>query len=445
MISAEHFALEHDTVRQLLEIRSQEVTQMCNHFNAIGMQAALIAGFVVTSLTAVVGDVILRPDVHPLVRYTFWISSSLSLVCCVHCLLNSTFAAVWGPGLALRGPSGSVSRAFFGMRREGTHIQWAFNGSLFFFVVQSSCAFIIIDGESGLTPPSVISVVLLVVGSAVSVYLFSKMKKRLFVEEAWGLSNLEDEEMRNFGAEDLLLFRHDTPSSQDMMKDITAAMVGTKVDTEGGAAAATSSLTSTGGNSFITQGGKAATASSDGSGATARSAASASGSSEKKTSLFNQLTMLGESRRLFRHEGWMEQRKWLVWYNRYFVLANATLYWWQSKEQSEADRRGKPRGPWEGAKSISLEGFEVLVYQQKEGKDDEFEFLLSPLGPSNSNSTSSSSSTSSASYGSMDGRKDFAIFGGKSKQHKRHYRCHSETERKAWVQALVASSLVSQR
>ena len=44
MLSAEHFALEHEAVKQLLAIREQEVRQMCDHFNAIGTQSALIAG-----------------------------------------------------------------------------------------------------------------------------------------------------------------------------------------------------------------------------------------------------------------------------------------------------------------------------------------------------------------------------------------------------------------
>ena len=52
MLSAEHFALEHHAVQQLLAIRQQEVAYMTERFNAIGTQSSLIAGLVVTTLTA---------------------------------------------------------------------------------------------------------------------------------------------------------------------------------------------------------------------------------------------------------------------------------------------------------------------------------------------------------------------------------------------------------
>lgn len=72
----------------------------------------------------------------PITRTTFWVSSALSLACSFHCLLISTFAAVWGPGMALRGPAGSVARAYFGLKRDQRHVMAAFVLSLLFFLVQ---------------------------------------------------------------------------------------------------------------------------------------------------------------------------------------------------------------------------------------------------------------------------------------------------------------------
>ena len=127
MLSAEHYALEHAAVQQLLNIREREVSHMTNRFNALGTQSSLLAGFIVTTLTAV--DTAGTKTVEG-VRQAFWASSALALACAMHCIITSTFAAVWGPGLALRGPEGSVSKAYWGMTREryvngpGLGVEW---------------------------------------------------------------------------------------------------------------------------------------------------------------------------------------------------------------------------------------------------------------------------------------------------------------------------------
>ena len=38
----------------------------------------------------------------PYVRMTFWVSSALSIALSLHCVVTSTFAAVWGPGVSVR-------------------------------------------------------------------------------------------------------------------------------------------------------------------------------------------------------------------------------------------------------------------------------------------------------------------------------------------------------
>ena len=54
MLSAEAVAIETETRRGLLEIRSQEVAQMCQYFHALGTQTALISGFVIALFTATI-------------------------------------------------------------------------------------------------------------------------------------------------------------------------------------------------------------------------------------------------------------------------------------------------------------------------------------------------------------------------------------------------------
>jgi hypothetical protein len=36
----------------------------------------------------------------------------------MHCVMSTTFVSVWGPGLALRGGTGSVAKAYTEMKAE---------------------------------------------------------------------------------------------------------------------------------------------------------------------------------------------------------------------------------------------------------------------------------------------------------------------------------------
>ena len=102
MLSAEYFALEHEATRQMLQIRQQEVSYMTERFNAIGTQSSLIAGLVITTLTAVDTSPVEMGHERFWVREAFFLSSALSFSCSLHCILCSTFASIYGPGLALQ-------------------------------------------------------------------------------------------------------------------------------------------------------------------------------------------------------------------------------------------------------------------------------------------------------------------------------------------------------
>ena len=74
----------------------------------------LSSGFTVTTLTSLtIGE-----GIPFIVRWLFFAFSSVSLSCSISCILNATFVTVWGPGLALRGPRGSMAKAYYGMVYE---------------------------------------------------------------------------------------------------------------------------------------------------------------------------------------------------------------------------------------------------------------------------------------------------------------------------------------
>ena len=74
-------------------------------FSSFGTQAALIAGF---SLGALIGLDVNSYSVDEYWKGVFWISTSVSITASLHCVLTTTFANIYGPNLALRGPSGYV-------------------------------------------------------------------------------------------------------------------------------------------------------------------------------------------------------------------------------------------------------------------------------------------------------------------------------------------------
>jgi hypothetical protein len=136
--------------RQLSLILRQTLTQTpppkptpTPQYNAMGTQAALVGGFSVTTLTSVS----ISGSQTLAVRWMFFCFSSISLACSISCILNATFVTVWGPGLALRGPRGSMAKAYFGMVHEQTQIFGSFVTALFFFALQSIIAFWIIDNS----------------------------------------------------------------------------------------------------------------------------------------------------------------------------------------------------------------------------------------------------------------------------------------------------------
>lgn len=74
-------------------------------FSSFGTQAALIAGFTLGALTGLDAESFSVADGW---RAVFWISTAIAMASSIHCVLTTTFANIYGPNLALRGPSGFI-------------------------------------------------------------------------------------------------------------------------------------------------------------------------------------------------------------------------------------------------------------------------------------------------------------------------------------------------
>lgn len=149
MLKAEQNKLVHEANKQLLSIRREELEYFVGVFSDFGTQSALIAGFTLSNVTQV--DAI-SSDVSSGWKWLFWISCSIVLVTSLHVVLTTTFINIFGPGLALRGPAGSMVRAVEGMIKEKDAIFVAFFVSIIVFQISTvSASFLVMSSSAAWT------------------------------------------------------------------------------------------------------------------------------------------------------------------------------------------------------------------------------------------------------------------------------------------------------
>ena len=131
MLSAEHYALESKVVQTVVDLRRQEVDFFSERFISVGSQTAFLLFFTCGSIANFQNKYELVPIGW---IYIFEISAALTLTTGIHTALNSTFASVWGTGLCLRGPKGSVLKAYYGLHEENKHVMRSYTICIFSFM-----------------------------------------------------------------------------------------------------------------------------------------------------------------------------------------------------------------------------------------------------------------------------------------------------------------------
>ncbi len=120
----------------LVQIRQYELEYFSTFFSNFGTQSALMIGFIAGSLSQVPGTD--NPTNAPyFFVMLYWLTSAGCMATGMHALVCSVFLQVFGQGLALRGPVGSMVRAVEGMVSEQEHIFYAFVWTIFFFGLQA--------------------------------------------------------------------------------------------------------------------------------------------------------------------------------------------------------------------------------------------------------------------------------------------------------------------
>ena len=127
MLSAEHTSLQHRLVQQLVSIREKEMNYMLSRYQTVGTQTALLGGFTVSTLSVGLNPAYYRAQ--QIAQSLFVVTTIIVACAAVNVILCTVLIANWAPGLALRGPTGSVARAYHAVRAERTQIM------VHFFVV----------------------------------------------------------------------------------------------------------------------------------------------------------------------------------------------------------------------------------------------------------------------------------------------------------------------
>eukprot|EP00949_MAST-11_sp_MAST-11-sp1_P004016 g4016.t1 len=395
MLSAEYFALEHEATRQMLQIRQQEVSYMTERFNAIGTQSSLIAGLVITTLTAVDTSPVEMGHERFWVREAFFLSSALSFSCSLHCILCSTFASIYGPGLALQGQEGSVSKAYFAMVRERKHILYSFTLSLFFLVFQIISAFFILDEQKGYSTSSVSSSSIVLLSAGISAAILRRMKNRFFGKKSRPddlFGKIDDERCEN-SANAASTFTVDN-SRRAIIRD--DAMEKPLLE-----------------------------------GAEGRQEADGVELSNAPTPTAEPYNNLEDSP--FSHGGYLTKRgsRLGLQVRRWFMLRGPIMYYWDSKEAFENFMRLPPRERAARApRSFSLAGYEVLVKKISQRSSISDILLGENIG------------------GQQEGRSpprySLVLSALDDTKKTRVYNADSRSELREWVKALVAASLIAQ-
>ena len=100
----------------LLAIRERELKLYTQNCRAIGTQAALLAGFAYGGCC--LGSYLFPEESSDSMRAAYLVAMTWAMGLNVYCLFSSTLCTMLGPGLALRGPDGSMEQAVEGLAIE---------------------------------------------------------------------------------------------------------------------------------------------------------------------------------------------------------------------------------------------------------------------------------------------------------------------------------------
>ena len=133
MLFADKNALRTQLKVNMLRIRERELSYYTNNCLAISTSSALLAGFAWYGLTEVPFD----SNASALMQTFYLVVTTLIMGLELLTVVNATLCAILGPGLALRGPDGSMHNAVTGMMTHYRFTLGCFTIGLICFMISA--------------------------------------------------------------------------------------------------------------------------------------------------------------------------------------------------------------------------------------------------------------------------------------------------------------------
>jgi hypothetical protein len=225
MLSAQKKLLEASVAEQGAQLQSSELTYFENNFGSMNTMASVIGGFAFSGIlipTAYDTDGFLDGNNTWAVDF-FYGFASLSVGCCMAAAITCTIVNVRGPGLALRGPDGSLKRAVDGMRKYQKQVLYCLaTGVVSFHMEGMLYAWIALHKDSSQIVTTVIFTVFLCAMVAIAITVFysfnieGRMVEGMFTEDQFSSAYKQLAGGQSYGAEGetKAARRHDRPRSE---------------------------------------------------------------------------------------------------------------------------------------------------------------------------------------------------------------------------------------
>mmetsp|Transcript_28897 Transcript_28897/g.93159 ORF Transcript_28897/g.93159 Transcript_28897/m.93159 type:complete len:226 (-) Transcript_28897:839-1516(-) len=147
MLAGDKLLLQSSIRQNAISLKEKEFSLHHDNFNAVGTQAAVLAGFTVTAFI----EFDCPDGASRTLKFMYYISSIISLSANILCVANTTFLSVWGTGLAMRGPDGSMARAVDGMYQLRRNVFLLFGvGMMALLVTGIFGSWLLMDPEAAL-------------------------------------------------------------------------------------------------------------------------------------------------------------------------------------------------------------------------------------------------------------------------------------------------------
>jgi hypothetical protein len=157
MYTANERVIAHNNNIGLINIRNAEVSYFSNVYSTFGLNAVMLAGFVLSSISQVPG---MEASCSIFWKYMYWTTTAVCIVVALHIVLDSIFLVVYGQGMAMRGPVGSMVQAVQGFEAEQNQTVRSFVLTVVLFTISTAATYWIMMDSL----PALLSCVITLIG-----------------------------------------------------------------------------------------------------------------------------------------------------------------------------------------------------------------------------------------------------------------------------------------